>query len=286
MLKALAKGKKLLIPFLIIVLLIVLFLIWQDNSIVITNLDYKSPRVPDGFDGFVVAHISDLHNKRFGKDQWYILKKLESSSPDIIVVTGDLIDRRRYDLETAMDFIGGAVKLAPVYYVSGNHEAWCGDYETIKKRLTSSGVTVLDNESAIIQRGRDCINVLGAADPAFYSSSDSGQTVTSEMRRSLDKWSELDGLKLLLSHRPELIELYKDAGMDIVFSGHAHGGQIRLPFVGGILAPGQGFFPKYTSGMYTEGSTSLVVSRGLGNSVFPFRIFNRPEIVVVSLNKK
>ncbi len=280
------KRLFILLILLAFVILAIVFSIWQNNSIVITRTDYANEKIPSTFNDFKIVQISDLHNKLFGKEQKQLLEKVSGETPDIIVITGDLIDQRKYDLEKAMVFVQGAVKIAPVYYVSGNHEAWSGDYETIKTRLEDFGVIVLDNAEIEIIRGDDHIKILGLSDPDFLTSSYIEGTDATLVKKSLNGWKDENGFKVLLSHRPELFNLYRDANMDLVFSGHAHGGQFRLPFIGGLIAPDQGLFPKFTSGSYTEGSTTLFVSRGLGNSIIPQRLFNRPEIVVVTLKRQ
>lgn len=262
------------------------FFIWQNNSIVITKFEYFNEKIPSEFDDFTIAHISDLHNKRFGEDQIKILSKVKSASPDIIVITGDLIDRRKYDLETAMIFINGAIDIAPVYYVSGNHEAWSGKFSSIKESLIDTGVNIIDNTEIELFKGKSSINILGVSDPDFFTSDYLEGTNTTEMTQKLNQWSTDNDFKILLSHRPELFDLYCDNNMDLIFTGHAHGGQFRIPFVGGLIAPDQGLFPQFTSGSYHKNSSTMFVSRGLGNSIVPIRIFNRPEIVVVTLKSK
>ena len=259
------------------------FFSWENNGIVISRFTYASDKVPEAFDGFVIAQISDLHNKRFGTGQERLLEKLSAAEPDLIVVTGDILDRRRYDFAPVAELLQGAVKLAPVVYVPGNHEGSSGRYGEIKAALLSLGVTVLDDASYTVSQGGDTVTVLGVLDPVFFPQTDAQETDATEMKRFLAAWKDEDGFKILLSHRAELLDVYAGEGMDLVFSGHAHGGQIRLPFIGGLYAPGQGAFPKYTGGRYDEGDTAMYVSRGLGNSAFPFRVFNRPELVVVTL---
>jgi predicted MPP superfamily phosphohydrolase len=261
----------------------IIFFIWQNNSITITKSDYINSKIPYEFNGFIIAHISDLHNKKFGKNQQNILNKVKSTSPDAIVITGDLIDRRRYDLDMAMKFISGVVDIAPVFYVSGNHEAWSGKFSIIKESLVDAGVHVLDNTGVEIWKEDSSILMLGVSDPDFLTSNYMEGTDTTAMTEQLNQWSAHDGLKILLSHRPELFDLYCENTMDLIFTGHAHGGQFRIPFIGGLIAPDQGLFPKYTSGSYSKESSTMFVSRGLGNSIVPIRIFNRPEIVVVTL---
>lgn len=279
------RKTRLSLLFVILILSFIIFLIIQNNSIVITKANYYNPKIPADFDGFRIAHISDLHNKMFGEDQAELLNKVTNLSPDIIVVTGDLIDRRKYDLDSAMTFISGAVKIAPVYYVSGNHEAWSGKFPLIKERLLDAGVHILDHTAVELSKGKSSIQITGLADPDFLTSHYFEGTNTSKITEQLHRWSTDENFKILLSHRPELFDLYCQNNMDLVFAGHAHGGQIRIPFIGALVAPDQGLFPKYTSGSYSKDSTTMFVSRGLGDSVIPIRIFNRPEIIAVTVRK-
>lgn len=278
-------GRRGLLALTLLIIAIVCFCFWQNNCIVTTRSDHISPKVPEAFDGFKIVHISDLHNKKFGEGQAYLLSRIDREAPDIIVVTGDLIDRRRYDLDVAMTFIEGAMDIAPVYYVSGNHEAWSGKYHLVKEGLLGAGVIVLDDSGCEIARAGSSIKLFGMSDPAFLTRGYMDGLPTSIVE-NLDMWSTDEGFKILLSHRPELFNLYCKNGMDLIFAGHAHGGQFRLPLVGGLFAPDQGFFPQYTSGSYSKDGSVMFVSRGLGNSIIPIRIFNRPEIVVVTLKSK
>lgn len=260
-----------------------LFFIWQNNAISLRKINYTNPKIPQEFKGYTIAHVSDLHNKAFGKDQERLLKKVRASSPDMIVVTGDLIDRRRYNLDTAMVFIRGAVEIAPLYFVSGNHEAWSGDYDNISRQLEKAGAHILDDDKIKLVKGKGTIEILGLSDPAFLTNSHRDETDLSHLKQALIALSNDQVIQILLSHRPELFDLYADANIDLILSGHAHGGQVRLPFLGGLVAPNQGLLPHYTTGPYTKGESTLLVSRGLGNSIIPLRIFNRPELVIVRL---
>ena len=273
-----------LVSIFLIVSMFLIFFIWQNNSIVVSNYDYASPEIPGDFAGFRIVHISDLHNKMFGKDQIKLLSEVEKLSPDIIIITGDLIDRRKFDLEKAICFIDGAMGIAPVYFVSGNHEAWSGKYSEIRERLLASSVVVMDDTSIEISRGESTIKLLGLSDPGFYNESRNRDLNIENLDALLNEWQGDEGFKILLSHRPELFDRYCVNRIDLIFAGHAHGGQFRIPFVGPIFAPNQGFFPKFTAGRYSKGSSTMFVSRGLGNSIIPIRIFNRPEIVAVTLN--
>jgi len=262
---------------------VILFLVWSNNSIVITEHNYKNNKIPSSLDDFKILQVSDFHNKKFGKNQQKIMEKIKDISPDIVLITGDLIDRRKYNLDSAEDFIKQIAKIAPVYYSSGNHEAWSGKYDDIKKMLIKNEVTVLDNKAGTYNIGEESLNIVGLKDPAFLSSNYLDGINTRGIEEFLSSYESKNEFEIVLSHRPELLDLYEKYDIDIIFSGHAHGGQIRLPYLGGILAPDQGFLPKYDEGRYDKGNTTMYVSRGLGNSIFPFRIFNRPELVVVNL---
>lgn len=264
---------------------LIIFIVFQNNSIQNTSIKYENKMIPKVFNGYKILHISDLHNKSFGKNQKILLEKIEAESPDIIVITGDLIDRRKYDLKPAEILVESAIKIAPVYYVSGNHEAWSGKYKSIKEMLTRLGVDVLDNRKIDISINNEKITLLGVSDPNFLTSTYFDDTNILNMEENLDDLSNTSNFQILLSHRPELFKLYNEKNIDLIFSGHAHGGQFRLPFIGGVIAPNQGFFPKYTSGVYKMNQSTLIVSRGLGNSIIPIRLFNRPELVVVTLFK-
>lgn len=277
------KGTKKKMYIIMATILIILFFIWQNNHIVISKFNYNNEKILNEFSGFKIVHISDLHNKSFGKNQKYLLNKISSLSPDIIVVTGDLIDRRRYDLDTALLFIEGAMEIAPVYYSSGNHEAWSGQYEDIRERLIDHGAIVLDDTKVELFKNHERIEILGLTDPAFLTSSYMDKKDTSGLEEYLQLMRDDSVFQILLSHRPDLIDIYSRENIDMIFSGHAHGGQIRIPGIGGIVAPDQGFFPKYTSGSHTINKSTIYISRGLGNSLVPIRIFNRPELVVVTL---
>ena len=278
-----SKRARIALSFPILIIGFIIFCVYQNNSIVITKSNYSNPKIPSVFDGFRIVHISDLHNKMFGDNQTEILGKIKGLSPDIIVITGDLIDRRRYDLDSAMAFVSGAVKIAPVYYVSGNHEAWSGKFPLIRESLLNAGVNILDDTAVELSKGRSSIHIIGLADPGFITSGYFDGTGISKLKEKLSRLSTDGNFSILLSHRPELFDLYCENNIDLVFSGHAHGGQISIPFIGGLVAPNQGLFPKYTSGRYSKDSTTMYVSRGLGNSIIPVRIFNRPEIVAVIL---
>lgn len=273
-----------IILFIGILVAFITFLYLQNNLIGITEVKITSSKIPSSFKGYKILQISDLHNKKFGNKQGVLIQKIESIDPDIIAITGDLIDSKSYDAEVSMELIRELVKEYPVYFVTGNHEKWSGKYNNLEKELKNHHVTVLRNEHVTIQKGEQKINLLGIDDPEFVTGNrDEGSVVKDAILKA--KFEMLPNtFDVLLSHRPEFLTEYADEQLDLVLSGHAHGGQVRLPFIGGLVAPNQGVFPTYTAGLYEEQNTSMVVSRGLGNSIIPQRIFNRPELVVVQLN--
>ncbi len=252
----------------------------------ITEYYVTSSRIPDPFDGFEIAQISDLHNAEFGDENEDLLVLLSQIKPDVIVLTGDLIDSRKTDIEIALAFAGKAVQIAPVYYVSGNHEARIPEYAELKMGLTEAGVTVLENQKVQITRDGEHITLMGIQDPNFRTDYLFGDAESISRQAIASLLNASDGYTVLLSHRPEQFNVYVDTGVDLVFSGHAHGGQFRLPVVGGLVAPNQGIFPKYDAGQFVEENTTMIVSRGVGNSIIPFRINNPPEIVVVELKRQ
>ncbi len=264
------------------IVLLGLFFYWQNNDIVITSADYTNAAVPAGFDGFRILQVSDLHNKEFGKNQKGLMKLTRKIQPDIIVITGDLIDSYRPDVETAMDYVRQAVEIAPVYFVTGNHEMKSVYYTELSRQLTDTGVNIMDDRAVLLKKNKASIILMGLGDPYFLSQESGGEEIIKDKLNNISG-EEAGTFKILLSHRPELFKLYAEHNIELVFSGHAHGGQFRLPLIGGLYAPNQGFFPGYTNGIIVNKNTSMVVSRGLGNSVIPVRIFNRPELVVVTL---
>ncbi|MFX3635546.1 MAG: metallophosphoesterase [Candidatus Pristimantibacillus sp.] len=277
--------KKLLIAIVIAACLIG-FLYSQNNLLVTTKMTINSPHLPQSFDGYRIVQLSDLHSKSFGKNQRILAKKVHKLKPDLIVFTGDLVDQQKYDEQTSLALMQQMVEIAPVYYVTGNHEWWSGNYASLEKGLTRLGVHVMRNTHEVIKLGGESIYIAGVDDPAVHIGQNDRFTVEEEIKASIQGINDENSYLILLSHRPELFSLYEQYGIDMVMSGHAHGGQFRLPFLGGIIAPDQGLLPDYTSGKYSSSDTTMIVSRGLGNSIIPQRIFNLPEIIAVTLSNK
>ena len=270
----------------VILLFIIGWIIWGNKALMINEITIKNEKIPDNFSGFRIAQVSDLHNAEFGKDNKKLLSLLETCEPDVILLTGDLVDSRNTDIEIAISFSEKASAIAPTYYVSGNHEARIDEYEDLIEGLENAGVQVLKNESVLLEQSGNSICVAGMEDPSFVTDYLFGDSETVAIDVLSELISDEDVFTILLSHRPELFDAYVECKADLVFSGHAHGGQFRLPFIGGIVAPNQGIFPEYDAGQFTKGSTNMIVSRGLGNSILPFRINNRPEIVLVELKSE
>lgn len=268
-----------------IFLVLIVWTVWGNTALERNTYTIRSPELPDVFDGYRIAQVSDLHNAEFGDGNQRLLDMLREAEPDMIAITGDLIDSRKTNIAVALAFAEEAVKIAPCYYVSGNHEARVSEYRELKAGLEAAGVTVLDDVRVEIEISGKSITIIGVNDPSFladYLTSDAAV-----MDRKLSELSSEDAsFTILLSHRPELFDTYAAHEMDLVLTGHAHGGQFRLPLIGGLIAPNQGLFPKYDDGLYSEGNTNMIVSRGLGNSIIPFRFNNRPEVVLIELKSQ
>lgn len=267
------------------------FCYYQNNKISITKLKVKSnvnKRVR-------IAQISDLHSKEFGKNNNTLYKVIIEQEPDIIVATGDLIDSNMKRINEIIEFCSRLNKKVPIYYILGNNEMRCSRVNEIVEKLKQKNINVLENEIATIKIKDNIINILGLAEKRvdkgemFYSKVNSRYEIEN-VENLFRKLENLKGIKIVLSHYPENFEYvgnysYNKYNFDIMFSGHAHGGQFILPGLGGVFAPGQGLFPKYYKGIYGN-KNKLVVSRGLGNSGFPLRLFNRPNLVIVDLVNK
>ncbi len=267
--------KKKIIILTMIFIFLIIFLWCQNNYLVISNYTYYSEKVPDEFDGFKIVQISDLHNKEFGNNNKRLIEKIKKLAPDIIVYTGDMVDSKKSDLEVLFDFARQSVEICPVYFVQGNHEVWLDkdDNEKLLKVLDEIGVECLENQYISINKSNSSIGVIGLNDLNLNDGT---------LEKLIINRPE-ESLKIVLAHEPQYFEEYCKNSVDIVFCGHAHGGQFRLPFIGGLIAPDQEFPPEYTYGEYENQQTKMYVSRALGNSVIPIRLFNLPEIVCVEL---
>ena len=263
---------------------LLLWTLWGNTALELNAYTVKSEKLPAAFQGYRIVHISDLHNAQMGENNEKLLKMIGQAKPDMIAITGDLVDSRDTDIPVALDFAAKAMEIAPCYYVTGNHEARIPAYAQLRKGLQELGVTVLENAAVEIERESEKIGLIGVDDPSFQTDYLFGDAET-VLRDALQKLNEQDTYAVLLSHRPELFDMYVESGVDLVLTGHAHGGQFRLPWIGGLAAPNQGLFPQYDAGIYTEKQTNMMVSRGIGNSIIPIRFNNRPEVILITLSQ-
>ena len=245
--------------------LCVLF-VWFNNSCI------KKTRVKREIGGapkLKIVHLSDLHGKRFGKNSVKLIKKVAGESPDFIAITGDIIHLYTpKNIAVAAEVVSALKEIAPVLFIAGNHEMRNKGYRNLRKILLEAGAEVFDD------RVEEVCGITVAGLNGASLRNDKIAKITPEVSP-----------KILLAHEPQFFEKYMDAGYDLVLCGHAHGGQWRIPFTKiGLYAPGQGAFPKYTAGVHEKKNRAMVISRGLGNSEFPLRLFNRPEIVVIEIN--
>ena len=273
------KSKKLSIKKILIIigvcLVLGLFLIYQNKHLVITYYYYHTDKI-DGNDSITIVQLSDLHNDSFGKDNGRIVQMVRELNPDIIVITGDLVDSYRTNVDVALTLVNQLTDICSVYYITGNHEMWLEDgaMQTLFSGLRDAGVYILSNEVAKLVINGNPLYLAGLNEYNLYD----------ETLKNMLSDTDEDILNIVLAHEPQHLEKYANNGADLVLSGHAHGGQFRLPFIGGLYAPDQGFLPEYTSGEYIYNDTVMFVSRGLGNSTFPFRLFNYPEIVCIVID--
>ena len=279
------------IPLIIIAALAITFIawtIWGNITVGVTHYTIQNERIPEAFQGYKIVVVSDFHNAKFGDNNDVLVEKISKENPDIIAITGDLVDSSRTDIDIAISFVSRLSKIAPCYYVTGNHEVWIGEknLEELEERLLAENVKVLHNESVILENEGEVIVFAGIDDPDFKDRDTAVQEYIEKIQIQeikMERGEKVPTYTILLSHRPETFNAYVTEDIDLVLAGHAHGGQFRLPFIGGMIAPNQGFFPKYDAGVYVKNKTTMIVSRGIGNSVIPVRIGNRPEIVVIEL---
>ena len=258
------------------------FLYWSNTALQVTEFHPAFAGLPAGFDGCRIALVSDLHGAEFGEDNERLFAALAAEQPEYILCLGDLEDRfRGHEEGYAATVAEGLTAIAPTYYVTGNHEWAVGGVPALKAELEAAGVTVLDNHARVLERGGDAIVLAGIDDPNGYADQKSPETLAAEI-------AELYGdvFWLLMAHRNDRFPTqYSLLGADLVVSGHGHGGLIRLPFTDGLITHNWELFPSYMAGLYEDNGSTLLVTRGLGNSGPSFRLFNRPEIAMLTLHK-
>ncbi|EHL09130.1 Ser/Thr phosphatase family protein [Desulfitobacterium hafniense DP7] len=246
------------------------YLYFNVHSLAVKHYTVAINGLPQEFEGFTILHLTDLHAKKYGDRQDKLIRLINRQNFDMVAMTGDFIDKDNPDLEPTLELIQG-LAAKPIFFVPGNHE-WRYDF-SIKSSLEEHGVKILDNKNAELARGDARLWIAGVDDPYLHR----------------DKLEEaLHGIadaqpKLLLAHAPNIFKPAAESGVELVLVGHTHGGQVRLPLIGAIVAPGQGLFPQYDYGHFTAGSTNMIVNGGLGESTLPLRFCSRPEIVLVKL---
>ena len=278
------KRKKLIkiIITAVILIFIAVMIVLGNTMIEVNNYKITNQNLPSQFNGYKIAHVSDFHNR---KNYDTIVEKIKENSPDIICITGDLIDSRNTKTEISLDFVKKLVEIAPCYYVMGNHESRLTEiYPNFENDLKNLGVTVLRNQAVTLNKNGETITLIGLDDPRLSSKAKNVDSVCQTVKDQLSNF-EINTYTIVMCHRPEALTEYVNANVDLALTGHAHGGQVILPFIGGVIAPNQGLFPKYYKGTHTENNTTMIVSRGLGNSLCPIRINNSPEIIIVELGE-
>lgn len=272
-----------IVPFLLLAICGVLFFRWSNRSLQIEAFTYASPRLPEGFDGCTIVQLSDLHGASFGEDNAELIAAVAAQDPDLIFLTGDIQDRYRKTPASYTAAIGRAMAgIAPTYFVTGNHEWAFPDVRELKRALKDAGVTVLTNEFVALERNGGVIFLAGIDDPNGFADQKSPEALAEEVKAAAG-----GGFWMLLAHRNNYFEKqYSGLGADLVISGHGHGGLIRLPFTDGLISVERTLFPSYTAGFYQFNGRDVFVSRGLGNSGPSFRLFNRPQLVTLTLEKE
>lgn len=267
--------KKKLIVWLVLLVIAAAFCLINNKWLTVTEYGYTTDKLPRGC-GMTIVQISDLHNASFGAGNSRLVKKIEALSPDLIVITGDIVDSSHTRIKTAADLCEKAAGICPVYYVTGNHEHWLDDdeREELYGSIRQSGAVILEDAAVELTINGGSFTLCGLDDESLYN----------DTLKTLSDGLNGERLNILLAHEPQYFDDYCQSKADLVLTGHAHGGQVRLPFVGGLVAPDQGFFPEYTEGEHTQNGTTMIISRGLGNSVIPLRVFDLPEIVCIRVS--
>lgn len=253
--------------------------VWAlQSALGVSQYEITLPQGMEGLDGYRIVQIADLHSAKLEQE---LEQALEQIQPHLIVITGDLVNREDRDFTQALSTAALAVRFAPTYFVRGNHEVDNPDYARLREGLEQAGVTILEDQGVVLDYHGAALNLVGVKDVNAYPG---GRTEAIQAMAQTAKDLFEDGTyHVLLSHRPSLLDAYSASGADLVFSGHAHGGQVRLPVIGAVFAPDQGLLPQITAGVHTAGQTQVVVSRGVGNGTpFP-RLWNGPELVAVTL---
>ena len=280
------KKKRRIFPWVIALMIVAVAAILADSYYRIVTTEYvlSYPNLPDTFDGFRIVVLSDVHAAEFGKNNERLIAKVRDSNPDIIAITGDLTDEferlpTNAQIERAKTLTDSLIQIAPVYYITGNHEWDKGGIWELLPMLEEHGVTILRNRYTRLESANDSIILAGTDDPNGPADMIKPDEFVGKIREA-----EGDAFVIMLEHRNNRLPLYSELGVDLVLCGHAHGGIIRLPFTDGLIGPAREWLPSYTNGLYTMGNTNMIVSRGIGNHTGWPRFLNNPHIVVAVLS--
>ncbi|MBU5611469.1 metallophosphoesterase [Geomonas azotofigens] len=251
------------------------YLYYQRVSVAVRRYRVPVQNLPSGFHGFTILHITDLHDKEFGERGEGLLAILRGLSFDLVAVTGDLVLRTSPSITPALELIRGIglFSKSPVFSVSGNHEWGAQLAPHVNANLVQAGVRVLINEAETLRRGEDRLWVVGVDDPV---------TGRARLAQALSR-TDARQPRLLLAHAPHPFPQAVQAGVDLMLVGHTHGGQIRLPLIGAPYIPSMGYLPRWDHGLFRQGKSTMIVNGGLGESWFPIRINNPPEVALVTL---
>ena len=256
------------------------FLLWGNCSLQTTETALVSPALPPAFDGLRIVELADLHGRVFGRGNRRLLAAVRRAEPDLICIDGDLFDEHT-DLAMLPPLLRGLCAIAPVYYVTGNHEWRVPGLRGILAQMRACGVTVLQDDWRVLRRGEDALIVAGTDDPCGPAERKTPAELIADIRAEAGEAAFL----LLLAHRNDQLPQWSALGVQAVLAGHCHGGVVRLPFVGGLFGTDRRLFPAWDAGLYRQGETALYVSRGLGYTNVHFRLFNRPEVAVIVLRR-
>ena len=261
--------------------------LYIDNTLIkVSKYEIKSDKIPKEFKNFKIVHLSDFHSYGIKKDNNKLLEKINDEHPNIIVMTGDMVNKYDRNFEKFLNLAETLSKKHDIYYIIGNHEVRLrkDDFSFIIQNLKKFGIKILSDEKITIMRKKDSINIYGIDIPlTYYKIINKPANVEEIINAVLNKCNEKE-YNILLAHNPLYFEEYSKQNIDLTLSGHVHGGMIRLPFIGAILSPERKFFPKYSSGVYEINNKKLLVSRGLGHSKPGMRLFNKREIVSITLH--
>ena len=257
------------------------FLHWQNDTLGVTNYTVVCNRLPAGFDGYKIVLLSDLHGKVFDGDNAPLYEAIAAQQADMLCLAGDLVDEGvAGSREVVVKLLEDCVLPEKVYAVSGNHDLWTNDFQSFTQELERQHpITFLENKSVPVTKDGDTIYLSGISDPSTWDDDEALQSVAAS-EKSLEKQ---DGFHMLLFHRANMLDYFNDKAYDLILSGHMHGGQIRIPFLGGLKSPHGDWFPRYSGGRYDTANKTYIVSRGIGNAVRVPRLLNRPELVTITL---